>query len=110
MSRETDLQGFSPKTIAIPLGITASVLISSEQLGVAGVLQYVSGGTCWILGATTGLTASGATLLATYTGGTAVALLMSGLALNYDGSPRFYLGATSATCVVQIVGGLSSGI
>jgi hypothetical protein len=108
MSRESDIQRLFPRTIVIPTGVTAAVLIDSTPYASGTVLQYVSGGTCWILGATYGLTASGASLLNTFTGGTSIALLMSGLALNLDGSPSFYLGATGATVTVQIIGGLAN--
>lgn len=108
MSRESDIQRLYPQTIVIPSGVTAAVLINPQPYASGTVLQYVSGGTCWILGATFGLTASGASLLNTFNGGTAIAMLMSGLALNLDGSPLFYLGATGATVTVQIIGGLAN--
>lgn len=111
-SGQNDIQNLWPQLYTIPVGVTAAQLIMPLPWCVGQIVQYVSGGTCLIIGMSTGMTQmTGAQLLAAYNSSTgpAYSYLPSSTPLCYDGAARFYLAALSATCVVQILSGLDSG-
>lgn len=109
MSQQDDINGLFPQTIHIPSGATNCVLFETMSRQVAGVLEYVSGGTLWILGITIGQTLSPAAAASLFAGGTNIFLVRDGRSLNIDGWPRFYLASTGATSTIQILRGLGPG-
>lgn len=108
MSQRNDIFGLIPETLYVPSGATNALLIEGEVGEAGSVLNYLSGGTLWIMGVTGGQTLSAATLASQFTGATLLFLVQSGQALNIDGAPRYYLAATGATVTCQILHGLSA--
>ena len=109
MGSNTDVYGLFPSTLTIPLGITLPVLMEAKQLQTSGALEYLSGGTLWILGITYGQTLAADAAATVFAGGTFIYNVQSGRAINIDGAPRFYLAATGATVVCQLLRGLGPG-
>lgn len=100
---QSDVYGLQPQTFYVGEGATAAVLVEMKSHEVGLVLDYLSGGTLYILGVTIGQTLSAAEALSAYSGGTNIWLVKDGQPLNIDGNPRFYLASLSATTQVQIL-------
>lgn len=108
MSQRTDVFGLVPETLFIPLGATSALLLDGDVGQVGSVLNYISGGTLWIMGVTGGQTLTAAQLASDFNGATLRFNVQSGQAINIDGAPRFYLAATGATVVCQLLRGLGT--
>lgn len=106
MSRQEDVYGLFPETFYVAQGASALVLIDFKEKQVAGVLDYLSGGTLYVIGgATAGQTLTPAQGTAIFAGGTALFLVKSGQPISISGWPRFYLCSMGATSQVQILRG-----
>lgn len=108
MSQRNDLFGLVPETLHIRAGATHALLLEGKAWEAGSVLNYLSGGTLWIMGVTGGQTLSAAQLASDFNGATLLFLVQSGQAINIDGAPRYYLAATGATVVCQLLRGLAA--
>lgn len=74
------------------------------------MVQFLSGGTLYLSGTTTGTGTAGTTMGASALAAAfASAWIMPTTPVSFDGLPRFYLMATGATTVVQIMRTRSQG-
>jgi hypothetical protein len=102
--------GFRTSRLTIPPGASQAVFVD----GIAGqntlVIKYFSGGTLEILGATivNGVQTTLAPLDLAGLNGTGY-LMTAAETLIFQGDPRFYLSATSATTVVMVLRGMGQG-
>lgn len=88
--------------VTVPLGATNGVLVNQQAGGLKTWLRMVSGGTCFIVGATFGQTLA-AQDLASFTPFGWPLDLGSQDEIMLSGSARFYLAATGATSTVAIL-------
>lgn len=109
MARESDVYGLLPSTFTVPAGASAGLLVIGLQNQVGAVLEQLSGGSVYVVGATAGQTYSPADLTSIFAGGTNLFLIQSGKSISIDGSPRFYLLVNGATASMQILNGIGSG-
>ena len=109
MGRESDIFGLAGGRLHIPVGATLATLMEPIAGQISWVVKYLSGGTLEILGAT--LPTAGSTLSAgdlSTLSGTGY-LMGTSEALSIDGPARFYLSSTSATTVITVLRGKTSG-
>ncbi len=100
MSRESDV--FNITTQQVSVGLSAFVGVTGGVGTVTLTLQYLSGGSCIINGASA-IGASLATL--TYIGAswTVTGWLLGSNPISFGGPTAFYVGSTGATSLLQII-------
>jgi len=100
--------GLRTERLTVPVGATLALFVEGIDDQNSLTMQYLSGGTLEIIGATyntgTFQTTLPVTSLATLSG--TGYLVPTSIAITFDGAPRFYLSATSATTIVQIIRGI----
>ena len=96
--------------VTVPLGATNLVLVDGNAIAGANsvLIKMVSGGTLEILGVTTGVTLSAAAGASAQAAGGGFPMDTSTL-IPISGPVRFYMAATGATCVAQLMWGRSQG-
>lgn len=102
--------GFQPSRLTIGSGATLATWVTNVAGQNSLTLKYISGGTLEIIGATSinGVqTTIALTDLAALSGNGY--LIAANESLSFDGAPRFYLSATGATTIVQILRGMGQG-
>ena len=102
--------GFRPSRLTIAPGATLASFITNIDGQNSLTLKYLSGGTLEIIGATNinGVQSTIAAADLAALSGTGY-LIAANESLTFDGAPRFYLSATSATTIVQILRGMGQG-
>ena len=103
--------GLQTSRITVPVGATVAVFVQGVTAQVSFSMQYISGGTLEILGATllgTVFSTLPVTDLATASG--TGYLLPTSAAISFMGTPRFYLSSLAATTIVQVVRGIGQGL
>lgn len=108
MAQRNDIFGLLPETLFVPSGATNAILVEGKATEIGSVLNYLSGGTLWIMGVTGGATLTDAQLATAFDGATLRFLVQSGQAVNIDGAPRYYLASTGATTTCQLLRGLGT--
>lgn len=102
MARETTSSGFGCTTLIVPAGASNALLVIPQSEQVSMSLKYASGGSLEIFRAVKGGTMP-----------TPAIVLGSGYPLgdseivNATGAPRFFLAATGATAVANLLIGIS---
>ena len=106
MSARDEVQVVVTDRQVVPLGATVAVFMEPVARQNSWALKLASGGTLEIIGVTDGTTLTAAALATA--SGTHYTLGASEV-LSLSGASKFYLSATSATCVAHVIRGLSPG-
>lgn len=107
MADSNYLFSLSPEIINVGLGTSLAVFVGSTSNQTNVRIKYVSGGTLTILEALSGSTMASATLVAR--SATFAFLVDATGSMVFEGPASFYLAATGATCVVNILRGKNAG-
>lgn len=90
--------------IIVPLGITVAVQLLPMPKQNRLTMKYFSGGTLFLITCD-----EGASMTAAQLNGTSGYIFGTTEVMTFTGTPWCYLGATGATCVVQVAIGKSPG-
>ena len=107
IGRSEDVQHLSTQVKAIPVGITAAILITQESNQISLTMKYLSGGSLVMLGVTMGVTLGGSSLLSSFSNMLYYPVSQNEV-LNIDGPARFYLASLGSTVSIGMLRGKSS--
>ncbi len=106
MSREADV--FNIDTQQVAVGLSAFIGVTGGIGCVSLTLQYLSGGSCLIMGSSS-IGASLAPLVYAGSSWAVTGWLLGTNAVTFGGPTSFYIGSTGATSILQILRSRSHG-